>query len=583
MSEAATVIEVSQEPPSPSAGILLDSRRLTGASMLLSRPGAMLETRLPPERKRRLMRRWFSWVERLYADLGWAGEEVVTRDQGPTQMLAATAPPAALLPATFVLEQALDWALLDPARPTLAAYHRAVDALMTRIARRADGWLDALVRSAQRHCAQLLIGERDISLGEGRAAVVFDDDDIPTPDSLDWSDKQHRLPTVLVTGTNGKTTTSRILARILKTAGHTVGFSCTDYVQVGDAILDRDDYSGPTGARMVLRHPEVTAAVLETARGGMLRRGIQVRDADVGIVTNVAADHLGDGGIHDLAQLAEAKFTLVRGLHAEAPLVVNAEDRHCTRHARRLDRPLYWFAVKRPPRGLLKGAARTEALLYREGSQLWLDRDGVREALLPVSDLPIAFGGSAVHNIANALAASAAALALRVEMEVIRTALRSFGASWLDNPGRANLFQIRGATVLADYGHNPEGLAAIFAISAALPRQRLLISFGQAGDRTDQDIRNLADQVAAQRPDRVLVKEMLRMLRGRSPGEIPQLLSAQLKKRGLRPAQITVIDGDRAAVETALDWLQPGDLAVLFIHQDSATLLPELAALATGS
>lgn len=563
---------------SPSAGVLLDSRRLTGASLLLSRPGAILETRLPPERKRRLMRRWSTWVNQLYADLGWFDQEVATRDMGPTQMLAATAPPAALLPATYVLEQALDWALQDPAVPSSDAYHRAVDTLVTRVARRTDGWLDALVRSAERHRAQLLIGERDLSIGEGAAALVFADDDIPTPESIDWSDKQHRLPTVLVTGTNGKTTTSRILARILKTAGHTVGFSCTDYVQIGDEIVDRDDYSGPTGARMVLRNARITAAVLETARGGMLRRGIQVRDADVGVVTNVAADHLGDGGIHTLEQLAEAKFTLVRGLHPGAPLVVNAEDRHCTRHARRLDRPLYWFAVQRPPRGLLKGAARTEALLYRENGQLLIDRDGNREVLLPVADLPSAFGGSALHNIANALAASAAALALGVGLEPIRTALRDFGRSYLDNPGRANLFTIGGATVLADYGHNPEGLAAIFQIAAALPRERLLVSFGQAGDRTDQDIRDLADQVAAQQPERVLVKEMVKMLRGRPEGEIPALLVSQLKKRKLKASQIELCQGDRAAVESALAWLQPGDLAVLFIHQESAALLAELAA-----
>jgi UDP-N-acetylmuramyl tripeptide synthase len=556
---------------------LIDSRRLTGASMLLSRPGAILETRLPEARKRRLMRRWAEYVEHLYAGLGWLDEELVHRDQGPTQMLAATAPIDALLAATFVLEQALWFALRDPIRPTAAEFAQALDELDSRVVRRVDARLCALVRAAARHDAQLLLGERDLSVGVGADAVVWPDDELPLPEDVNWIQRSARLPVVLVTGTNGKTTTSRLLARMLTEAGHVVGFSCTDYVQVGAQILDRDDYSGPTGARMVLRHPEVTAAVLETARGGLLRRGIQVNSADVAVVTNVAADHLGDGGIHTLEQLAEAKFSLVRGLRPDAPLVVNAEDRHCTRHARRLERPLYWFARKRPPRALLRGKAAAVALLYVESGWVVVEQAEHTRKLLQVAAMPLAFAGSARHNVANALAATAAALALGIADCAIVRALSSFGENYLDNPGRANLFAIDGALVLADYGHNPEGLAAIFRISAALPHRRLLISFGQAGDRSDQDMHDLADQVAAQQPDRILIKDIQSMLRGRQAGEIPTILSRQLQRKSIGASQIEVLDGDRAALDRTLQWLQDGDLAVLFVHADSAEVLAELA------
>lgn len=556
--------------------VLLDSRRLTGASMLLPRPGAMLETRLPSDRKRRLMRRWQELLQALYADLGWSGEWIVVRDQGPTQMLAATAPMDALLAATYVLEHALVFALLDPQRPGAEAWSAAVDALDARIVRRTDPRLAALARAAQRHGAQMLVGERDVSLGMGAAARRWPDDELPLPDEVNWELARQRLPIALITGTNGKTTTARLLARMLSLAGHTVGFSCTDYVQIGAQILERDDYSGPTGARMVLQHPDITAAVLETARGGLLRRGIQVRHADVGIVTNVAADHLGDGGIHTLEQLAEAKFSLTRGLHPQAPLVVNAEDRYCTRHARKLARPVYWFALHRPPRALLRGQCEVRAQVYASHGEVVIDDAAGIRPLLPVADIPITVGGNATHNLANALAATAAGLAMGVAEPVLAQALRDFGRDWRDNPGRANLFWIRGAQVLADYGHNPEGLAAVFRIARALPHGRCLVSFGQAGDRSDADIRELADQVAALNPDRILVKDMPDMLRGRAAGEIPALLRTRLLDCGIAEQRIEILQGDPAALQSALAWIQPGDLAVLFIHTDSAALLEQL-------
>jgi len=558
---------------------VMDSRRLTGASMLLDRPGAVLETRAPSESKALLLESWAHALKQILSALGMAHERWVVRDQGPTQMLACSAPLDLLLPMTYVLEQAWQEALTEHCPDLELEEGFTIDQLAARMVRRSAPRLNAIERAAKRHGVLFLLGEEDISLGQGAEAQCFELDDLPLPDAIDWDSLTRRVPIAMITGTNGKTTTARILARILSDRGWVTGFSCTDYVQIGNRIVNRDDYSGPTGARLVLRDPEVEAAVLETARGGMLRRGVQVDCADVVVVTNVADDHLGDGGIHNLAQLAECKFTITRGLRRGAPVVVNSEDRHCARWARNLPRPVIWFGLQRPGKTLAMHR-RTRAMVYVADGWVVIERQGQIERVLPVADIPLTFGGYARHNVANVLAAVGAAFVLKVPLASMKTTLARFGSDADDNPGRANLFHIHGAQVLADYGHNPEGLRAVFEVAAHLKHERLLIAFGQAGDRTDSDIRGLADAVAAINPDRVLIKGMEEMLRGRAVGEIPRLMRKQLGKRGIAPERVLDVADDREAVTKALAWLQPGDLALLFIHVDKQALLAELAFMA---
>ncbi len=298
------------------------------------------------------------------------------------------------------------------------------------------------------------------------------------------------------------------------------------------------------------------------------------------MVTNIGEDHLGDLGINSIEQLAEVKFLIQHGLGARAPMVVNAEDVHCRRHARRMSRPVIWFALRPPRPSVLSGTQRLAGVMTVEADQLVYLRGQRRTKLLPVAAIPAAHGGSARHNVANALAAAAAAMAMKVPLHAIRSALSCFGASPEDNPGRASLFRINGASVMMDFGHNPEGVRAIFEITAKLPRQRLLISFGQAGDRTDEALRDLADALADQSPDRVIIKEMNKYHRGRGAGEIPALLREQLLLGGLQPEQLTQVDSEDEALKHCLDWLRPGDLAILFVHSDIDRISAELSELA---
>jgi cyanophycin synthetase len=557
----------------------LDSRRLTGPSLLLDQPGAILEVKFPTRHKKLWLATLEKEARRLQRRVGWRHERAVVRDQGPSQMLATSAPLDALMPATYLNEAALERTLALHAGHDAPTLEAQTDDLLARIARRAEPRLIALTRAAELHQVPWMLGDGDLSLGYGAHAVRHPDDDLPLPDAVDWAHLKARPKIALITGTNGKTTTTRLLARMLREAGEVAGFCSTDYVQIGEEVVSRDDYSGPTGARMVLRDERVSAAALEVARGGMLRRGLSVREADVAVVLNIADDHLGDSGIYTLNQLAEAKLLIRKGLKRWAPLVLNAGNAPLRREARKLDQRLRWFGIDRPAAALMASCKRA---VYVADGQLVEESEGRIEPLLPVAEVAIGFGGAARHNLENAAAATLAALELGVDHTAIVRALQGFGTQPTDNPGRANLFTIRGAKVIADYGHNPDGFEAMLKLVQAMPHQRLLLMIGQAGDRTDADIRALADRAAAGQPRRVAIKALSKMLRGRQPGEVPALLEARLRSQGVPAECISQHATDGEAVDALIAELQADDLALLFIHEDAAALLARLTALAAA-
>lgn len=558
---------------------VVDSRRLTGPSLLLDSPGAILELRLPRAKKALYLRDWEREVRKLLRRLRFNREQVVVRDQGRSQMVAISAPLDALLTATFINEAAFERVLALHTGRACDDVGTMTDVLLTRMALRSDPRLVALVRAAELHGVPWMLGEGDLSLGYGAVCSSYPDDDLPLPDEVDWDGFSARPLIALITGTNGKTTTTRLLARMLSEGGHTTGFCSTDTVQIGTEITHRDDYSGPTGARLVLRDQRIDAAVLEVARGGMLRRGLSVREADLAVVLNVADDHLGDAGIYRLDQLAEAKMLIRKGLKRRAPLLLNADNPHLLRFAKQLDQRLQWFALKRPAAAL---RARGDAMVYIEDGQLVHERDGRIEPLCAQAQITIGFAGAARHNIANAAAASLAALQLGVSAQAVGQALRGFGSSLSDNPGRANVFSIRGAQVIADYGHNPDGYDAMLRLVQQMPHKRLTVVIGQAGDRSDSDIRALAERAAAAKPQQVYVKALHGMARGRAPGEVSQLLHQRLLDCGVPATAIRHFERDAQAVEAVLQGLRPDDLALIFLHEDQSSLLQRLGEAATA-
>jgi len=388
-----------------------------------------------------------------------------------------------------------------------------------------------------------------------------------------------RIPVVSVTGTNGKTTTVRMIAHILAQAGLSVGMTSTDGVLVAGRPVDYGDASGPRSAELVLDDPAVDAAVLETARGGILRRGLGYDRADVAVVTNITADHLGADGIDDLDDLTEVKALVAEEIQPGGTLVLNADDSRAAalaaRPAVRARNPVvrYFSLDGRNPVILAHRMSGGMTCELRDG-MLVETRGGEEHALLGVGELPGSFGGTAAHLVANALAACAACRALGVSAKDIRRALVTFTPE-RDNPGRGNVYQVDGRPVVLDYGHNAAAMAAMGRLLHEAWGGSPVAAVTLPGDRRDDLVTETAATVAAWF-GRVVVYEDSD-LRGRRPGEMTGLISAALTAR--RPGiTIETAVGPAAALRTALG-LASGPGAVLLLHETLAAARDALATL----
>jgi UDP-N-acetylmuramyl tripeptide synthase len=354
---------------------------------------------------------------------------------------------------------------------------------------------------------------------------------------------------------------------MLTARGLRAGFSCTDGVFFDGLRLETGDYSGPGGARTVLRYNEVEAAVLETARGGLLRRGLAIEHADAAIVTNISDDHFGDYGIDDLAGLAEAKLIVARALGADGLLVLNADDAQLRDHAAAMTCPLAWFSLDDQDEVLRNHRGRGGKTCGADAGRLWLSHGARRCDLGLITSMPLSAEGHAAYNISNIAGAALLADALGVPATTIAEVLSRFGRERTDNPGRLERWSIGGITVLMDYAHNPEGLRNLLSIAASLREGgRLGLILGQAGNREEREIRALAATAAAFAPDLVVLKDMEGYMRGRAAGEVAHVLRDELLNRGITPSALPVCQNEIDAVRHALSWAREADLLVLPVH-----------------
>ena len=555
-----------------------DVRRLTGANLLWDRAGAVGEAALPAGEEGLVVALWRRQARRLLDAVGWVAEEVAVRPYPGGASLAVSAPLDALYAATDLLEAA--WrataALYDNAEEP--AFDEIVAELRRAIAEESNPGLVALHDAAARRGVVLLHGEDQVSLGLGTGCQAWPEDALPKPDAVDW-DAIHDIPLALVTGTNGKSTTVRLAAAMGAAAGRAVGLCSSDWIRVAGEVVDEGDYSGPSGARQTLRHPRAELAVLEVARGGLLRRGLQVPRADACLITNVAADHLGDYGVNDLASLTEAKFLIARAVRPGGRLILNADDPGLVARASRYDGQIVWFTLDGASAPLTAWLKTGGEACFVEDGQFVLARGGDRAAVLAIDDFPLALGGRARHNVANALGAIALAAALGLPVPAMAEGLAGFSGGPEANPGRGNIFTLGGITAVVDFAHNPHGLAALLAMLEDLPAKRRLILLGQAGDRSDSDIRALTRTAWGAGPDRIIVKEMAEVLRGRAPGEVPALINRELASLGAPPEAIAQAPSEMDAVRQAFAWSEPGDLLILLLHTQRKAALALLQSL----
>lgn len=386
-----------------------------------------------------------------------------------------------------------------------------------------------------------------------------------------------KIPVVAVTGTNGKTTTTRLIAHIAMTAGMRTGWSSTDGVLIQGELVEPGDYSGPAGARTVLADKEVEFAVLETARGGMLLKGLGVAYNDVAVVTNVSADHLGMQGIDTVDQLAEVKAIITHCTKPTGWVVLNGEDPRVWAMRGGASAPTWCFAIDPETPALRESlAAHGRAITVLDGNIAVLRPGHTADVLLPVTDVPVTLSGLSAHNIANALAAAAAALGAGIAREDVLEGLRTFTPDPAHNAGRMNIYSVPlaaggTATVIIDMAHNEGGLEALLRVANGMRPvgAEMHLGLGTGGDRTDEILHNLGE-MAALSADQVQIVHKEHYLRNRTMEDLEAHLRDGLARAGVTPvaSSPTELDGLQSLLAAAHD----GDVIAEMVHQDRALL-----------
>jgi len=541
---------------------LLDSRRLTGPNLFWDWPGAILDIAIDDIPADLVISTWSEEVTRLMDAMGWDAENICSRAYEGGVNLVINAPIDVLYAACELNEVALNRAVAWLSEKPLPDLNEATSILAAQVAKESDPDLLALQEAAARFHKPFLWDDDEVSVGFGKTAIVWPADHLPAPDTINWQEVGS-IPLGIVTGTNGKSTSVRLAAAMLAAGGLRAGITSTDYIRVGEEILDRGDYSGPGGARTLLRHPQSEAVVLEVARGGLLRRGIGVEHADGALITNIAADHLGEYGINTVAEMAEAKFIVRRALDANAPLILNADDPESVRLAASLSNRITWFGLD-AGRPVLKTHLENQgSAAYLSDGWLVLAEVGKTRKIVKAKDIPITFGGAARYNISNALGAMALCHVLGVADEALATGLKAFSGDADVNPGRGNLFEKNGIRIFLDFAHNEHGIKAISDTVRAFNANRHIVLMGQAGDRLDQDIADFVRAACALNPDHLLACELPGYERGRQAGKVSELICEFAVAEGVPADAVTIFASPMEGVRKALADAKDGDCLVL--------------------
>jgi cyanophycin synthetase len=393
-------------------------------------------------------------------------------------------------------------------------------------------------------------------------------------------DADRTVPIISISGTNGKSTTTRLITRILRLAGKHVGTTTSDGVLVDEEMVEPGDWTGPGGAKDILARSRLDAAVLETARGGIVLRGVGYESNEASVLTNVSSDHLDLQGIHTLPELAEVKATICRITKPTGWVVLNADDRWVAGVAPDVRAPVAYFTLEGDR------SVRVRRHLHR-GGRAYLVRDGVLgeangsdwTAIAAVAEIPISFGGAARHNIANALAASGGARAMAASIADVRQGLMDFRPSMDAAPGRLNVFRKDDKLVIVDFAHNEAGLTVLLDVAEAIAagKRPITVIVGTAGDRPDDTLRGMG-KIAAERADRIVIKESIHYLRGRSRESFIGEIALGAKQAGWK-GQIPTYETEVGSLQGELDLppASPEPIVLLLSHDSRAEVFAELA------
>lgn len=368
-----------------------------------------------------------------------------------------------------------------------------------------------------------------------------------------------RIPIFSITGTNGKTTTTRLIAHILRNSGKTVGFTTTDGTYIGNNQIVTGDNTGPVSAQLVLRDPTVEVAVLETARGGIIRAGLGFDHCDVAVVTNVAADHLGLKDVNTLEDLARVKSVVPRSVNKKGYAVLNAEDENVYAMKELVDGNLVYFAMDENHPNIQRQAKRGRISCVYENGFITILKGKWKVRIEKAVNIPLTYGGRAEFMVQNVLAATLACFVHGVSLEDIRVGLTTFNAGTAQTPGRLNFIEVGDVTVLMDYAHNPAGMTGLANFIKKLPNKHRTVVLNGTGDRRDDDIREFA-KIAADNFERIVIRRG-NYLRGRSDEEMYKLLQEGIAQSENKP-QVRLIAESREAIHHAIKNARKGELVV---------------------
>ncbi|GMA57136.1 hypothetical protein GCM10025858_16390 [Alicyclobacillus sacchari] len=381
-------------------------------------------------------------------------------------------------------------------------------------------------------------------------------------ESLFPNGQDGRIPIISITGTNGKTTTSRLVAHGFATAGKTVGHTSTGGVYIGGELVQPGDTTGPRSARLVLSHPEVEVAVLETARGGIIRGGLAYDFADVGVITNISLDHVGQDCLDTIDDIAHVKALVGERVRPGGIVVLNADDDRVMAMRSRFQAEAYLTSSSHRNERIARHVAAGGTAFYVEDGQIVEVTGRVRRTVVSVAEIPITLGGTVGFHVENAVIAAAAMRAAGLPRRIVGKALRTFEPD--RNQGRCAMFQLQnGAYVILDYAHNPAGFQRVGEWLARLPHKRLLAVVGVPGDRADHVVEQAA-QALVPWFDQFVVKED-EDLRGRKPGEIAHILQTAMKQSA--PQAVAVVLSEVQAMEAAMRDMQNGDVLCVFYEK----------------
>ena len=559
---------------------LLDSRRLTGPNLVWSSPGALLEVRFSGKNER-VVELWKQHIVLLRNALGLPDMDLAVKRTRPGAWLVVGGPIDQLYGLIDLSELAWQRAVascgganggesagasggaaISVSETDEEATELSEASIAASLAEERNPALLALQREAERHNVAFLWDDDLVSLGMGVHSQSWPVRSIPDLNRIDWS-HYSSVPIAVITGTNGKSTNVRLLSFIATLDQRSVGSTSTDWIRVGDEVVDTGDYSGPGGARTILRHPKVELAILETARGGLLRRGAGPSQANVAVITNVAEDHMGQYGIDSVEELAEAKLIVAQLVEKNGVLVLNADDANLLQAGKTAEASaICWFSLDSDSPTIQNHLQKGGTACFVESGSIVFQRGATRLFDLPLDAIPITLGGKARYNVSNCLSVVAAAFALKLSAKAIQQGLERFESTPDTNPGRSNYFQAGSHTVLLDYAHNVHGLKAILDTTARLTSSRRIITLSTAGDRTDREIRQMVAETVKEGIDVILLADCVGYERELGKGGVPKIMADEMKRLG-RSAD--VFDSELDAAAAAFELAEPRDMIILLV------------------